>query len=129
MTLVFRFFASFTALLLAASAPAYAQNASLVSIQTPRGVKQAFILIKPEKPVASVILFAGGHGALGLQGAAAMKWGKGNFLVRTRDKFAAHNLMVAVNAWGQQLGTWLPLTVHNMMGEKAVFMLTRKGPP
>ena len=36
---------------------------------------------------------------------------------------------VAFNAWGQQLGTWLPLTVHNMMGEKAVFMLTRKGPP
>jgi methionine biosynthesis protein MetW len=33
---------------------------------------------------------------------------------------------VAFNASGQQLGTWLPLTVHNMMGEKAVFMLTRK---
>ncbi len=33
---------------------------------------------------------------------------------------------VAFNAWGQQLGTWLPLTVHNLMGEKAVFMLTRK---
>ena len=24
-----------------------------------------------------------------------------------------------------KLGTWLPLTVHNLMGEKAVFMLTR----
>jgi methionine biosynthesis protein MetW len=34
---------------------------------------------------------------------------------------------VAFNASGQQLGTWLPLTVHNFMGEKAVFMLTRKG--
>jgi methionine biosynthesis protein MetW len=33
---------------------------------------------------------------------------------------------VAFNAWGQQLGTWMPLTVHNLMGEKAVFMLTRK---
>ena len=33
---------------------------------------------------------------------------------------------VAFNAWGQQLGTWIPLTVHNLMGEKAVFMLTRK---
>ena len=32
---------------------------------------------------------------------------------------------VAFNAWGRRLGTWLPLTVHNMMGEKAVFMLTR----
>jgi methionine biosynthesis protein MetW len=33
---------------------------------------------------------------------------------------------VAFNTWGQQLGTWIPLTVHNMLGEKAVFMLTRK---
>lgn len=96
MTLIVRVVAPFIALLIGASASAHAQNASVVSIQTPRGVKQAFILIKPDKPVASVILFAGGHGALGLQGASAMKWGKGNFLVRTRDKFAAHNLMVAV---------------------------------
>ena len=33
---------------------------------------------------------------------------------------------VAFNIGGQRLGTWLPLTVHNLMGEKAVFMLTRK---
>jgi methionine biosynthesis protein MetW len=33
---------------------------------------------------------------------------------------------VAFNLSGQQLGTWLPLTVHNFLGEKAVFMLTRK---
>lgn len=83
-------------LLLADSAPAQAQNASLVSINTPRGAKQAFILIKPNKPVASVILFAGDHGALGLKSASTMTWGSGNFLVRMRNQFAAHNLMVAV---------------------------------
>jgi methionine biosynthesis protein MetW len=33
---------------------------------------------------------------------------------------------VAFNAWGQKLGTWVPLTAHNLLGEKAVFMLTRK---
>jgi hypothetical protein len=77
-------------------AAAQAQPASLVSIKTPRGAKQAFILIKPEKPVAAVILFAGGHGALGLRSPSAMRWGKGNFLVRSRDMFAARNLMVAV---------------------------------
>ena len=33
---------------------------------------------------------------------------------------------VAFNMSGQKLGTWLPLTVHNLMGEKAVFMLTRQ---
>lgn len=77
-------------------AAAKAETASLVSINTPRGAKQAFILIKPEKPVAAVMLFAGGHGALGLHGASTMRWGKGNFLVRSRSLFAGRNLMVAV---------------------------------
>ena len=35
---------------------------------------------------------------------------------------------VAFNLSGQRLGTWLPLTVHNLLGEKAVFMLARKRP-
>lgn len=85
------------AVLVAGSSAGHAGSATLVSINTPRGVKQSFILIKPAgKPVASVILFAGGHGALGLKSGSAMRWGAGNFLVRTRDKFAAHDLLVAV---------------------------------
>ena len=36
---------------------------------------------------------------------------------------------VAFNVSGQKLGTWMPLTVHNLMGEKAVFMLTRHRMP
>ncbi len=79
-----------------AAGPAVAQTASLVTVKTPRGASQAFILIKPENPVASVILFAGGHGGLGLKSTNDMTWGKGNFLVRSRDKFAAQGLMVAV---------------------------------
>jgi hypothetical protein len=78
------------------AAPAHAATSTLVSIKTPRGVTQKFILVKPEKPVAAVILFAGGHGALRLTGADKMGWGSGNFLVRTRDKFASQGLMVAV---------------------------------
>ncbi|MFM9848092.1 MAG: alpha/beta hydrolase [Hyphomicrobiaceae bacterium] len=85
------------ALLLAAGlAPAHAASTTLVSVQTPRGAKQAFILIKPDKPVASVILFAGGHGALGLKSASSMAWGAQNFLVRSRNLFASQNLMVVV---------------------------------
>jgi hypothetical protein len=80
---------------LAASA-AVAKDASFVSITTPRGAKQAFLLIKPEQPLASVILFAGGHGALGLKDKASMRWGQKNFLVRSRGAFAGHKLMVAV---------------------------------
>jgi methionine biosynthesis protein MetW len=36
---------------------------------------------------------------------------------------------VAFNAAGRKLGTWVPLTAHNLLGEKAVFMLTRKWAP
>jgi pimeloyl-ACP methyl ester carboxylesterase len=80
-----------------ATQPLAARETRLVTLTTPRGVKQAFILIKPDgRPVASVVLFAGGPGALGLKGAAAMKWGAGNFLVRTRGLFADRGLMVAV---------------------------------
>jgi hypothetical protein len=73
--------------MLAMSGSAHAANSDLVSMQTPRGARQAFILIKPDKPVAAAILFAGGHGALGLRSAASMSWGAGNFLVRSRDRF------------------------------------------
>jgi pimeloyl-ACP methyl ester carboxylesterase len=83
-------------MLLAAITAAQATGSRLVSIETPRGVKQAFILIAPDKPVASVILFAGGSGGLGLKSASSMKWGAGNFLVRTRDMFAADGFAVAV---------------------------------
>jgi pimeloyl-ACP methyl ester carboxylesterase len=76
---------------------AAAAEATLVSLTTPRGAKQGFIMIKPDKPpVASVILFAGGHGALGLKSATSMGWGTGNFLVRTRGMFAAAGLQVAI---------------------------------
>src|SRR5688572_6408504 len=76
--------------------PSLADDAKLISVKTPRGATQKFIFIKPEKPVAAVILFAGGKGALQLKSATDMGWGKGNFLVRTREMFAAENLAVAV---------------------------------
>jgi pimeloyl-ACP methyl ester carboxylesterase len=85
-----------TLLLVLVPASAHAATATLERIKTPRGATQAFILIKPDKPVASVILFAGGHGGLGLTSASTMKWGTGNFLVRSRELFAKRDLMVAV---------------------------------
>ena len=82
--------------ILGSSGPSLAADSGLVSITTPRGARQSFILIKPKAPTAAVILFAGGHGALGLKSATAMNWGSRNFLVRTRERFAAKGLMVAV---------------------------------
>lgn len=78
---------------------ALGQSASIVSIATPRGVQQPFILIKPAHPIASVILFAGGNGVLRLDRVTPLTIGDvvaGNFLVRSRKLFVAHDFMVAV---------------------------------
>ena len=76
-----------------------ANAAELVTLNTRTAVDQKFILIKPDKPVASVILFAGGKGTLNLSssiGSPRINWGKNNFLVRSRDIFAKHGFLVAV---------------------------------
>lgn len=91
-----RFGLYWLAFLLSCPVPARAIEPALVTITTPRGATLSFILLRPEKPVATVVLFAGGHGALGLTDAATMNWGAGNFLVRTRDRYLAEGLAVAV---------------------------------
>src|SRR5262245_9056217 len=49
-----------------------------------------------------------------------------DFAEQVREVRARDERSVAFNSSGQKLGTWVPLTAHNMLGEKAVFMLTRK---
>jgi hypothetical protein len=83
-------------LALATIAPAAAQDAEVALIDTPRGVKQRFLVIAPQDPVASVILFTGGNGLLGIQSPTEIKSGENSFLVRSRDKLAANKLMIAV---------------------------------
>ena len=76
--------------------PAFAAQEKVVSIKTKRGPEQTFILIKPDNPIASVILFAGGHGGLGINGTDTFEWGEEHFVVRARRDFAAKGLMVAL---------------------------------
>jgi pimeloyl-ACP methyl ester carboxylesterase len=65
-------------------------------IPTRTKVTQSFLMIRPaDPPVASVILFAGGHGRLGLS-AQGMEWGQGNFLVRNRGRFVQQGFLVAL---------------------------------
>lgn len=54
------------------------------------------ILLKPAKPVASVILLVGGHGKLDLAANGSMKWGSGNQLVRTRADYLRQGFAVLV---------------------------------
>jgi hypothetical protein len=77
-----------------------AHKQSIVEIKTRGDVVQKYLLIEPENPTASVILFAGGHGGLEVQsytfGDPGVKWGEKNFLVKTREMFADNGLLVAV---------------------------------
>ncbi len=66
-----------------------------VSLETRPGVTQPFYLTVPAgKPAASLILFPGGNGAIGASLPTDLQ--HGNFLVRSRDLFAAQGFVVAV---------------------------------
>jgi pimeloyl-ACP methyl ester carboxylesterase len=57
---------------------------------------QRFLFEAPADPKAAVILFAGGHGGLQLDETGAMRFGRGNFLVRSAPVFVAQQLAVAI---------------------------------
>lgn len=83
------------ALAVALAAPAAAEEVR--TIPTRPGVTQSFLLLRrAETPVATVILFAGGNGALGLGADGRPAALGGNFLVRNRGRFAEYGFMVAV---------------------------------
>ncbi len=68
----------------------------VVDIPTRPGATQRMILLSPPDAKATVVLIPGGHGGLQLSPDGSMKWGAGNFLVRTRQLFADQGLIVAV---------------------------------
>lgn len=93
----------------------------LVELESRPGVKQKFILLAPEKPVASVILIGGGPGNYGMYksfGNPTVK-NDGNFLVRTRKDFAKEGLAVAViDICSDMKNSNKGMTVEWRMGDK-----------
>jgi hypothetical protein len=76
--------------------PVLAQTAmTVVALDTRPDVKVKMLLLRPANPVAVVVLLSGGDGIIKLADDGAIARG-GNFLVRSRDKFSAHDLLVAV---------------------------------
>jgi pimeloyl-ACP methyl ester carboxylesterase len=82
-------------LLVLTAAPALAQQKETVAEIKTRGQVLRYLLIKPEKPVGSVILIAGGHGVLNLDPKGKIGWGGGNQLVRTRQLYAKAGFVTA----------------------------------
>jgi pimeloyl-ACP methyl ester carboxylesterase len=85
--------------MLVSAVPSALGAETLATVSARPGVTQRFLLLKPEKPTAAVVLFAGGEGVLALHGpedAPVIGKEKYNFLVRTRERFAARGFVVAV---------------------------------
>ncbi len=92
-----RFILHLVFLLVVTLSAAQAQTAAkVVDIPTRPGVTQRMLVLSPPHPTAAVVLFAGGHGGLQMSATGALKWGEGNFLVRTRQLFADQGLFVVV---------------------------------
>jgi pimeloyl-ACP methyl ester carboxylesterase len=75
---------------------ARAADEEVRTIPTRPGITQSFLLLRPVgTPVAGVIIFAGGDGNLALT-AAGVGQLQGNFLVRTRIRWAREGFLVAI---------------------------------
>jgi predicted alpha/beta-hydrolase family hydrolase len=84
------------AALIGLALPARAGAADLRTIPSRPGVTESLLLLRPAgTPMASVILLAGGDGVVALTPAGPSRL-QGNFLQRTRQRFAAEGLLVAV---------------------------------
>jgi hypothetical protein len=68
----------------------------VVDIPTRPSVTQRLLVLSPQSPKATVVLLAGGHGGLQITASGSFGWGKGNFLVRSRQLFADQGLLVVV---------------------------------
>ena len=91
-----RFIVLFQLGFLTFSSQLWGQTQRVVDIPTRPGVTQRMVVIEPDKPKAAVVLLAGGHGGLQVSSTGSFKWGEKNFLVRSRQLFASHGLMVVV---------------------------------
>ena len=86
-----------TLIILFLSFAALAQTTSkVVDIPTRDGVTQRVLFLSPANPKVAFIIFPGGHGGLQLLPNGSMKWGEGNFLVRTRQLFVDQGAAVAI---------------------------------
>lgn len=81
--------------LLCTGSAALAQTPQVVDVPSRAGVTQRILVLQPPQPRAAVVLFAGGDGGIGIQPDGSITR-SGNFLVRSRERFAAAGLLTVV---------------------------------
>lgn len=89
-------------------------NPYFVTISVRPGATQSFLFIERRHAFASVILFTGGGGVIGISPSSL--GGTSNFLVRSRDLFADHNFSVAVV---DAPSDWMTLGLYRFSPEHA----------
>jgi hypothetical protein len=74
----------------------YPSNHSVVTVTGRKGATQQFLAVTPPNAEASVILFAGDTGHLGLDETGSFHRLNGNFLIKNRRYFVEQGMMIAV---------------------------------
>ncbi len=77
-------------------AAAFAQTQQVRDLPTRPGVTQRYLWQEPQRLDATVVLLIGGNGFLSIAPSGSLGAGAGNFLARSRDKFLAQGLAVAL---------------------------------
>jgi pimeloyl-ACP methyl ester carboxylesterase len=81
------------------NAEAWPPKGQVVDIPTRPGVTVRTLILDPSSPTqpsATLVLLAGGTGGLQISSDGDFGWGKGNFLVRSRQRFANQGFRVVV---------------------------------
>jgi len=68
----------------------------VADVPTRAQITERMLVIAPPDATATVILLAGGHGGLRITPSGTLRYGKGNFLVRSRELFASQKLNAIV---------------------------------
>ena len=77
--------------------PSLAAAQEIVTLASRDGATQSFLFLAPAQPVAAAVLFAGNYGNLRLRREnGEIRFGDGNFLVRSRQLFVESGIAVAV---------------------------------
>jgi len=78
------------------AAPVAAAGTEVVTLKVRGDARQRFLIVRPDgPPKATVVLYSGGNGNLKIGEDGSIE-NAGNFLVRSRDLFAAEGFLVAV---------------------------------
>lgn len=75
---------------------AFAETTTVLDVPTRPDVTQRLLLITPDQPRATLVLFTGGNGALKIAADGKLGAGSGNFLIRTRQQWADKGFVVAL---------------------------------